>query len=147
MPYDPMQPIPSPAEMMPTGNARWMLRGSAAFAALFGVLTIKAGGNALFGDGASGGNYVPFVIWFNFLAGFAYIAAAIGLWFGQRWSAWFTLCLAVLTVVTFGAFGVYVASGGAFETRTVWAMTARSLIWAAIAALAYRTLGAARPSM
>lgn len=125
---------------------RWTLRGAAVFAALFGALTIKSGGSALFGDGAAGGHYVRFVIWFNFVAGFAYVAAAWGLWFGQRWSAWLALCLAVLTIAVFGAFGVYVASGGLFESRTVWAMTARSLIWTAIAVLAYRALGGVRRS-
>ena len=129
---------------MQPGKARWMMRGCAAFAAAFGALTVKAGGSALFGDGAAGGNYVPFVIWFNFLAGFACIAAAIGLWYEQRWAAWLALCLAVFTVVVFGAFGVYVAMGGAFEARTVWAMTARSVIWIGIASLAWWTLGMGR---
>ena len=129
---------------MPTGKTRWMLRGAAAVAAVFGALTIKSGGSALFGDGAAGGHYASFVIWFNFLAGFAYLAAAPGLWFGQRWSARLALCLAVLTVAVFGVFGVYIASGGLFEARTVWAMTARSLIWTGIAVLAYRALGGVR---
>ena len=129
---------------MQTGAKRWMLRGAAVFAALFGSLTIKSGGSALFGDGAAGGHYVAFVIWFNFLAGFAYLAAALGLWLGQRWSARLALCLAVFTVAVFGAFGVYIASGGLFEARTVWAMTARSMIWTGIAVLAYWALGGVR---
>ncbi len=129
---------------MRTGTKRWMLRGAAVFAALFGVLTIKSGGSALFGDGAAGGHYAPFVIWFNFLAGFAYVGAALGLWFEQRWSARLALGLAILTVAVFGAFGVYIASGGLFEARTVWAMTARSLIWTAIAVLAYWALDGVR---
>jgi len=121
-----------------------MLRGAAVLAALFGALTIKSGGSALFGDGASGGHYAPFVIWFNFLAGFVYLAAALGLWLGRRWSARLALGLAVLNVAVFGAFGVYIVSGGLFEARTVWAMTARSLIWSTIAVLAYWALGGAR---
>lgn len=129
---------------MQTGKTRWMLRGAAVVAAVFGALTIKSGGSALFGDGAAGGHYAPFVIWFNFLAGFAYLAAALGLWFGQRWSARLALCLAVLTVAVFGVFGVYIASGGLFEARTVWAMTARSVIWTGIAVLAYWALGGVR---
>ena len=102
---------------MQTGTRRWMLRGAAAVAALSGALTIKSGGSALFGDGAAGGHYASFVIWFNFLAGFAYLAAAPGLWFGQRWSARLALCLAVFTVAVFGVFGVHIASGGLFEAR------------------------------
>ncbi len=52
-------------------------------AVAFGLLTIKEGGTILFGGEAAraaAGNYVPFVLWFNFLAGFAYVVAGIGLW-------------------------------------------------------------------
>ncbi len=48
----------------------------------FGVLTIASGARALFGDAAARaavGHAVPYVLWFNFLAGFAYVAAGIGL--------------------------------------------------------------------
>tara|TARA_R110002110_G_scaffold239506_1_gene455438 strand:- start:59 stop:493 length:435 start_codon:yes stop_codon:yes gene_type:complete len=35
----------------------------------------------------SAGHYGPFVVWFNFLAGFAYVVAGFGLWFRRRWAA------------------------------------------------------------
>ena len=38
------------------------------------------------------GHYVPFVLWFNFLAGFAYIVAGVGLWMRRRWAAWPRRC-------------------------------------------------------
>ena len=122
---------------------RWRSRAVAVFVAVFGTLTVKAGGSALFGGGAAGGNYVPFVIWFNFLAGFFYIAAAIGLWRERPWSAWLALWLAILTITVFAAFGTYVAAGGAFETRTVWAMTLRSVVWIAVAWFARRETASA----
>jgi hypothetical protein len=53
----------------------------------FGLLTIKSGGTILFGEDAAreaAGNYVPFVLWFNFLAGFAYVIAGAGLWIQTR---------------------------------------------------------------
>ena len=43
-------------------------------AIVFGLLTLKAGGSVLFIDGTAreeAGNYVPFVVWFNFSAGFS----------------------------------------------------------------------------
>lgn len=49
----------------------------------FGLLTIKESGTVLFGDEAAraaAGNYVPFVLWFNFISGFAYVIAGAGLW-------------------------------------------------------------------
>lgn len=61
---------------------RWVIPVSL-FAILFGLLTLKEGGFVLFFDGPAreaAGSYVPFVLWFNFSAGFAYVAAGIGLW-------------------------------------------------------------------
>ena len=109
----------------------------------FGLLTIKSGGAVLFDDGAAhiaAGNYVPFVLWFNFLAGFAYVIAGIGLWMKKRWAAWLALAIVAATLLTFAAFGVHIYSGGAYEQRTVIAMSMRTLVWAVIAAIAWRQL-------
>ena len=53
---------------------------AAIIAIAFGLLTLVSGGRALFG-GADMGAVVPFVLWFNFLAGFAYVAAGLGFWY------------------------------------------------------------------
>ncbi len=109
----------------------------------FGVLTIREGGAVLFVDGpgrAAAGNYVPFVVWFNFLAGFAYVIAGAGLWMRLRWAAWLAVAITVATALMFLAFGVHVYFGGAHEQRTVIAMSLRTLVWAAIAAVAWRTM-------
>ena len=117
----------------------WFLRAAALVAAVFGAATIRAGGSVLFGDGAqAAGNVVGFVLWFNFLAGFAYVAAGAGLWLRRRWAARLALAIAAATVLVFGAFGIHIAEGGAFEERTAWAMTLRSTIWFLIAVLALR---------
>jgi hypothetical protein len=120
---------------------RLALRAAAVVAVLFGAATVASGANVLFGGGAAAaGSYVPFVVWFNFLAGFLYIAAGIGLWLHRRWAARLALALAVLTALVFGALGLHIVGGGAFETRTVAAMTLRTLVWAGIAALALASL-------
>lgn len=107
----------------------------------FGLLTLREGGSVLFVDGAArqaAGHYVPLVLWFNFLAGFVYIAAGVGLWMRRRWAVWLAIAIAAGTGLVFLAFGVHVALGGAWEQRTVIAMTARTLVWAGIAILAWR---------
>lgn len=109
----------------------------------FGLLTIKEGGTILFGDEAAratAGNYVPFVLWFNFVAGFAYVVAGIGLWLQQRWAVWLAASLAAATALTFAAFGIHVLLDGLYEKRTVIAMSMRTLVWSTIAALAWRQL-------
>ena len=120
-----------------------LLRTLAVAALLFGLLTIASGGRALFGDEAArqaAGAAVAFVLWFNFVAGFAYVAAGVGLWLGRRWVALLAAAIAAATLLVFAAFGVHVMAGGAYELRTAAAMTLRSLFWLAIAALAWRRL-------
>jgi len=110
-------------------------------AILFGLLTIKSGGAVLFFDGVArqkAGSYVPFVLWFNFLAGFAYLIAGFGLWKRQRWSAWLAILITVATLLVFVLFALHVLGGGSYEQRTVIAMSLRSLVWMFIATFAYK---------
>jgi hypothetical protein len=125
------------------GRPRWAL-AAAIVAVLFGALTIWSGGRALFGGVAARaevGNAVEFVLWFNFLAGFLYVVAGVGLFLWRRWAALLSAGIAIATLFVFVAFGWHVAAGGAFEMRTVWAMILRSGIWIAIAIPACRAFG------
>jgi hypothetical protein len=106
------------------------------FGIAFGFLTIASGGMALFG-GAPVGNAVPFVLWFNFLAGFAYIVAGLGLVREAHWGAVLAAGIAGATVAVFAAFLAHVAAGGAYEPRTVGAMVLRSVVWIGIASVAF----------
>lgn len=104
----------------------------AIIAIAFGTMTLISGGQVLFVDGAGradAGNYVPFVLWFNFLAGFAYIIAGIGLFLWRGWAVKLAMFIAIATLLVFAAFGVYIFNGGAYETRTVGAMVLRSVLW------------------
>lgn len=119
------------------------MRIAGAIGVLFGLMTIREGGAVLFVDGLereAAGNYVPFVLWFNFIMGFFYIVAGIGLWLRKSWAARIALGIGLATVGVFAAFGLHIAMGGAFETRTVVAMTLRSAIWLLIGAVSWRTL-------
>ncbi|MDP4032610.1 MAG: hypothetical protein Q8P60_07160 [Pseudorhodobacter sp.] len=125
---------------MPT-RAELPLQIAAAVARVFGLLTIFAGGMALFGGKAAqdaAGAVVPFVLWFNFGAGFAYVAAGFGLAWRRRWGLWLSLGIFAATALVGLAFGVHVLQGGAYEMRTVGALAARTAVWAAIAVVALR---------
>ena len=116
----------------------------ALIAIAFGIVTIFVGGRTLFGGTevrAAAGNIVPFVLWFNFIAGFAYVIAGVGLFLGKRWAAQLSAAIAAATIVVFVAFGIHIFLGGAFEARTVGAMIIRSVVWIIIAASACRALG------
>lgn len=112
---------------------------AALVALVFGVLTLASGGRALFG-GADMGATVSFVLWFNFLAGFAYVLAGAGLWRQRPWSRGLSLAIAAATAAVFAAFLWHVAGGGAYEARTMGAMALRLAVWIIIAAIAQRHL-------
>ena len=112
-------------------------------AVVFGALTIFSGGRALFGGAqaqAEVGNAVAFVLWFNFLAGFAYVLAGAGLWRNQRWALSVAGLLALATALVALAFGLHVLAGGVYEMRTVGAMALRLAFWVGVFVTAKRAL-------
>ena len=122
-------------------NANRMVNWMAIAAILFGVLTVFTGGRALFGgleSRADFGDVVPFVLWFNFLAGFIYIVTGVGLLLYKRWAVYASLFVAVSTILVFVAFGVHVISGGAYERRTIGALMIRSFFWIAVTFVSMR---------
>lgn len=114
---------------------RWTrLAGIAA--AAFGVATIASGAGTLFGPTevkAAGGAIVYFVLWFNFLAGFAYLVGAYALYRGRPWAPGAAVAIAAATALVALAFVVYTTAGGAFSWRTPGALLLRVGFWAAIA--------------
>lgn len=111
---------------------------AAIVAVVFGFLTIISGGRALFG-GADMGAVVPFVLWFNFLAGFAYVLAGLGLWYRSSWSAGLSIAIALATAAVFATFLWQVWSGTAYEARTMGAMGLRLAVWTLIAIVGVRS--------
>lgn len=125
---------------LPTTSFLWA-RPIAAVALIFGVMTVLSGGGVLFGPAETrelAGNYVGLVVWFNFLAGGAYVTAAIGLWLRENWAAHLATLIAVATAVVAVGFAFLVLRGVAFEMRAVGALALRFAFWAAVALLAHR---------
>lgn len=116
---------------------------TAIIALIFGVVTIYSGGDVIFINGAgraAAGEYISFIVWFNFLAGFAYIIAAIGLYNLKVWAVKLSLYIAIVTLLFFGFMGLHILFGGAYEIRTLAAMVLRSGVWIAIAYFAHLKL-------
>lgn len=131
---------PIPLELPESGQSgvappRWS-RVAGAAAAIFGVATIASGATTLFGPEEvrdAAGAIVQFVLWFNFLAGFAYLFGAYALYRGRRWALAAATVIAAATALVALAFVVYTTAGGAFSWRTPGALMLRVGFWAAIA--------------
>jgi hypothetical protein len=118
------------------------LRVAAGIAIVFGALSVVSGGIALFGGPAAqsaAGNTVPFVLWFNFLSGFAYVLAGIGIMMRKPWGRVLSIALAIAIVAVFALFGWHVFRGGAYEMRTMGAMVLRASIWIGISVFLRRS--------
>ncbi|MEP5307258.1 MAG: hypothetical protein ABJQ53_08665 [Roseibium sp.] len=116
----------------------WFLRISAGVALMFGVMTVISGGTVLFSGSkmqALAGDTVSFVLWFNFLSGFIYVLVGVGIAQQRRWATKLSIALAVAIAIVFLAFGFHILQGGAFEVRTVAALTLRLAIWVVISAV------------
>lgn len=127
-----------------SGVGRWV---AGVLAVAFGVATIAEGGGVLFGGPAAraeAGNIVPFVLMFNFAAGFAYVLGGLATLFRRRWAVWIAWAVALATVLVFAAFGIHALTGGTYELRTPVAMTLRSGFWVAQALLLPRLIEGGR---
>lgn len=113
----------------PAAAWRWLAGG---LAMAFGLATIAEGGQVLFGGPAAraaAGAVVPFVLAFNFGAGFLYVVTGLAVLADRPWARWLARTLAIATALVFVAFGLHVLGGGAFERKTAVAMTLRTGFW------------------
>ncbi|MEW5916209.1 MAG: hypothetical protein AB1762_07380 [Gemmatimonadota bacterium] len=115
-----------------------MHRAAVAAAALFGLLTLFAGGRVLLGLGEVGYVVVRPVLVFNTVMGAVYITVALlavrDLAIGRRAALVVVLLnAAVLTAVLFLRFG-----GSNVATETLGAMVFRTILWTTIALMLYR---------
>jgi hypothetical protein len=117
-----------------------ILKAAAIILTLFGMVTVCIGGAVvfdLFGLREKEGNFVPFVVFTNFICGFIYIITAYGFWNAKRWSALLILCAFILLIVTFGGLIFHITTGGLYQFKTIDAMLFRLLFTMAFASLAY----------
>ena len=62
--------------------------------------------------------------------------AGLGFLLQKDWTAKLAITIAVTTLLVFAALGIHILMDGAYEMRTVIAMTLRSVIWSSFATTA-----------
>ncbi len=106
----------------------------------FGLLTLFLSGSIifdLFGIRAREGNYVPIVVWANFITSFLYLIAAYGL-LKQKKKTILLLGIS-LVVLILGAIGliIHIKSGGIYEVKTPKAIVFRISVTLVFLLLSY----------
>lgn len=98
---------------------------------IFGSMTVISGGRALFTETgiATRGNIVPLVLWFNFIAGFFYLMAALSTLKLKACIKKLSIVLAVLNGLVFLYLLNHIYQGGLYENRTLIAMSFRTAFW------------------
>ena len=99
------------------------------FLLLFGLLTLFMSSSVLFdwfGIREKEGNYVPGIVWANFVCGILYLVAAYGIIRHQIWARFpLTIALLILILASIVLF-IHIYNGGLYETKTIGAMAFRT---------------------
>lgn len=107
---------------------------------VFASLTLYLSGSLifdLFNVREQQGNFVPFVIWTNFICGFIYLSSVYGI-IKQNKNTYKLLGAAfLLIIVTFIAFNIYINQGGIHEVKTFGALIFRLILTGIFTLLAY----------
>ena len=107
---------------------------------LFALLTLFLSSSVifnLFGIRAKEGNYVPLVVWANFISSILYLAAAYGLFKMKKWSVWLLAISVVILVAAFIGLKLHISEGGLYEVKTLNAMIFRIGLTALLSVASY----------
>lgn len=113
---------------------------SAFILSIFGLLTLFMSNSVLFdlfGIREKEGNFVPFIVWANWLCGFLYLIAAYGFLKIKKWTIQPLLGAAIILIIAFVALFIYINGGGIYEQKTVYAMIFRIGVTSVFTVLAY----------
>lgn len=108
----------------------------------FGLLTLFLSSSVifdLFGIREKEGNYVPFIVWANFISSILYLTAAVA-WIKKMKVA--STLLGISTVIlALGFIGllIHVNAGGLHETKTIGAMVFRTVLTILFTIISYKS--------
>lgn len=95
---------------------------------LFGFVTLFMSSSVLFdwfGIREKEGNFVPLVVWANFICAILYLISAFGILKNQVWAKIPLLISVIILVLAYVGLFFHINRGGLYETKTVAAMAFR----------------------
>ncbi|SMO39180.1 hypothetical protein SAMN06265379_101474 [Saccharicrinis carchari] len=124
-----------------------ILYSSVTVLAIFGLLTLFLSTSIildLFGIREMKGNFVPFVVWANFISSILYLSSAYGFVKQEKWTAKVLGASAVILMVAYAGLFAHIKSGGLYEVKTVGAMAFRIGVTLMFTAVAFFTINRRR---
>ena len=121
-------------------NRTLMTTASAIILTLFACLTLFLSSAIIFdvfGIRAKEGNYVLFIVWANFIAGFLYLVAAYGFMKRTSWTFKILILALIILLIAFIALQSHINNGGIYEAKTVKAMIFRMMVTLIFSLIAY----------
>ena len=107
---------------------------------LFGLVTLFLSTSILidlFGIRAMVGNYVPFVVWANFISGVLYLISAYGFVKRKNWTANLLGISAFVLIVVYTGLFLHIHFDGRYESNTISAMAFRIVLTLMFMAVAF----------
>ena len=95
---------------------------------IFGAVTLFMSSSVLFdwfGIREKEGNFVPLIVWANWLCGFLYLMTAFALWKNKLWAVKPLIISLIILAVAFIGLFIHITGGGLYETKTLGAMVFR----------------------
>ncbi|MGB5555923.1 MAG: hypothetical protein WBM83_14800 [Flavobacteriaceae bacterium] len=106
----------------------------------FALLTLFLSSSVIFdwfGIRAKEGNYVPFVVWTNFIVSWLYLLAAYGFIKLKKWAHKILVAAALILIIALIGLFFHIQNGGLYETKTIGALFFRTSLTLVFALLAY----------
>jgi len=122
----------------------------AAFLVGFGLLTTFLTSSVIFDwfdIRSREGNYVLIVVWANLVSGLMYLTSAAGLIRRKTWAVLPLIISAGVLVLAFFGLLIHINGGGAYETKTIFAMLLRIFINVVLFILLYRSSATLRAGL
>jgi uncharacterized membrane protein (DUF2068 family) len=91
----------------------------------------------LFNTRENEGNYVPFIVWVNFISSIIYLIASYGLIKFKKWPTLFLVVSSVILAAAFIGLKVHISNGGVYEPKTVNAIMFRIALTIVFAVASY----------
>lgn len=121
-------------------KSKILIYATIAVLTVFALLTLFLSSSVIFdwfGIRAKEGNYVPFVVWANFICSWLYLLSAYGFVKLRKWTHKILIAAASILIGALIGLFFHINLGGLYETKTIGALFFRISLTLIFALLAY----------